>query len=236
MAFIPIAGHVAAKTALTANLVVPGGTVLQWTASPSADIDHYHIYRSGTDGIVNPHEAPYAETEETTYVDTDIPLTGILAYLVRAVDSGGIEESNIAMMACLFMVGGESVIAFPCEPRAVTAEPGEAGVIAVKWLYNPRKEEGGPGAAHEARVYWDAGTGTVDFTTPKATVLLSHPLTASWWSWTSEALVDEATYKFVVRIATAAWPVGWETQNVDEHSATVSTATPGSPTLSADVV
>jgi hypothetical protein len=135
-------------------------------------------------------------------------------------------------MVRALIVGGVAVTAIPAEPRAATATATAGATITVKWLYNPRKEEGGPGAAHEARVYWDAGTGTIDFGTPVATVALNHPKTADWWSWQSDAL----TYRFVVRIATEAAPAGYETQNVDEHSATASDSAPTPPTLSAAIV
>jgi hypothetical protein len=149
-------------------------------------------------------------------------------------------------MVRALIIEGVAVTAIPAEPRAVTAQATAGATITVKWLYNPRKEEGGPllrqgfggqaGAAHEARLYWDAGTGTVDFGTPVATVALDHPKTADWWSWQSDALTNGVTYRFVVRIATDAWPAGFETQNVDEHSATASDSAPRAPTLSAAVV
>jgi hypothetical protein len=69
-----------------------------------------------------------------------------------------------------------------------------------------------------------------------ATVALNHPKTADWWSWQSDALTNAMTYRFVVRIATDAWAAGYETQNVDEHTATASDSAPTAPTLSAAVV
>jgi hypothetical protein len=139
-------------------------------------------------------------------------------------------------MVRALIVGGVAVTAIPAEPRAVTAQATAGATITVKWLYNPRKEEGGPGAAHEARLYWDAGTGTVDSGMPVATVALGHPKTADWWSWQNGSLEDETAYRFVVRIATDARPAGLETQNVDEHAATASDSAPTAPTLSAAVV
>lgn len=35
-------------------------------------------------------------------------------------------------------------------------------------LYDPRSREHWPGASHEARVYWEAGSATVDFCSPLA--------------------------------------------------------------------
>lgn len=33
--------------------------------------------------------------------------------------------------------------------------------------------------AAEARIYWDAGTGTIDWSAPKATVPMNHPTAAT---------------------------------------------------------
>ena len=203
------------------------------TESPSEDFDHYNIYRS-YEGKIDLSGAPYATAASFPWSEV-LTSSGDYLYLFRAVDADGLEEANVSAMVRVLIVGGVAVTAIPAEPRAVTAQATAGATITVRWLYNPRKEEGGPGAAHEARVYWDAGTGTVDFGTPLATVALNHPKTADWWSWQSDALEDGTTYKFVVRIATDASLSGYETQNVDEHAATASDSAPTPPTLSAAI-
>ena len=61
-------------------------------------------------------------------------------------------------------------------------------------------------AAHEARIYWDNGTGTVSYASPAATVAMNNPTEEASYSWDSGVLTDEQEYLFVLRIATAAQP------------------------------
>ena len=44
------------------------------------------------------------------------------------------------------------------------------------------------------------------------------------------------TYHFSVRVATAAWPAGIETQNTDEHAAVADTTVPDAPVSSARII
>ena len=118
----------------------------------------------------------------------------------------------------------------------MAADPVAGGKVEVSWLYDPYREYLGPGVAHEARIYWDNATGTIDYSSPKATVALGNPTKADRYSWTSEPLTDDQEYLFVVRIATAAWPSGIETQNADEHAAKPDSEVPATPTLTAEVV
>lgn len=124
-------------------------------------------------------------------------------------------------------------------PRA--RKPTGAGVHVspnpvLEWLYDPRYEEYGPGAAHGARIYWDAGTGAVDFSAPHATVLMNHPMKATRYTWQSGPLTDGQTHRFVLRVATAPWPDALQTQNTDEHAATADSSVPTAPILSAQAI
>jgi len=67
----------------------------------------------------------------------------------------------------------------------------------------PRYRQRSPGAAHEARIYWDAGTGEIDFAAP---------------------------------YATAPWPDGIETQNIDERSGAPDFSVPAASLLAAHIV
>ncbi len=93
----------------------------------------------------------------------------------------------------------------------------------------------GEGGAAEARIYWDAGTGTVDFGTPVGTVSLGGPVAPARYAWTSGKLTPGETYLWVVRIATAG---GVETQNVRSvvSAAPDSAGVPTTPDLFATVV
>ena len=120
--------------------------------------------------------------------------------------------------------------------RMALAEATPDGKIEVGWLYRPWKEVNGPGAAFEARIYWDAGTGTVDFDEPHATVAMGGPTAEASYDWESGVLENEQEYRFVVRIATAAWPAGIETQNTGEVYATADSVQPSQPVLQAQLI
>jgi len=47
----------------------------------------------------------------------------------------------------------------PAESLIVTAKAVFGGRIELEWLYDPAYEHLGPGAAYEARIYWDADAG-----------------------------------------------------------------------------
>ena len=214
---------------------IPVALTLTWTASPSRDADHYHIYASTRNAVIILNGVPHAEAATSPYEENVGGFSGRYQHLVRAVDAEGKEEANISEMVSVALQDGVQ-IAQPAEPRIVGAEAAAGGKIEVSWLYDPYFEYLGPGAAHEGRVYWDNGTGTIDWDTPKTTVVMSNPTTAVWWSWTSEALVDEQEYLFAVRIATAAHPDGIETQNTDEHAATPDSDVPSTPVLTGEII
>ena len=127
-------------------------------------------------------------------------------------------------------------VALPAEPRIVEARPIAGGCIELEWLYDPRYEKPpSSGAAAEARIYWDAGTGEIDFTAPHATVPMNSPMKATRYTWQSEPLPDGQTCHFTIRIATTPWPAGTETQNTDTRAATTDSSVPSAPILSAQV-
>lgn len=209
-----------------------GTLTIDADASPSDDIDHYAVYLSGSEGKIELHEAP-DYTPSSLPIDIDVSSTsGILNVLVRAVDSDGKEEANISQAVRVLLDSG-SETAYPAAPRDIQASAVESGKIKVRFLYDPYYEENGPGAADEARIYWNGGSGAVDWSTPKATVNMSGPTEAAYLSWTSGALTDGTSYKFGVRIANSA---GDETQNTGTASATADTDTPDAATLEAEVV
>jgi hypothetical protein len=115
--------------------------------------------------------------------------------------------------------------------------------MVVEFLYDPRYEDPAPpwgavagiGAAVEARIYSDGGTGTVDFGTPVATVNLSGPVAPARYTWTSDGLTPGATYLWVVRIATSG---GIESRNTRAVGAAVPVPTdvPAAPEIAASVV
>jgi len=208
---------------------------LDWTPSTSADVDHYAIRRSDAGGEVELSGPVHATAVSPPWSEDVTGLIGEYQYLVRAVDSDGNEEANISQ-AILVVLDEDGPTALPAEPRLVEARAIAGGRIELEWLYDPAYEYLGPGAAHEARIYWDAGTGEIDFTESHATVLMNNPTSATRFTWQSTPLTDGQEYRFVVRIANHPWPDGVETQNADEHAAVCDATQPSAPSLTAAII
>ncbi len=203
--------------------------------SPSADVDVYRILQSDAEGMIDLKGAPAYEGAGLTWQREFTDETGIYAWLARAVDTDGQEEQGITrVLASAF--GAGAVTAYPAEPLMVRADPIAGGKVDVAWHYAPWQETGGPGAAFEARIYWDDATGTVDYSSPHATVAMGSPTKDADYSWQSGVLADGEDHLFVVRIGTAAHPDGVETQNTDEHVATPNADVPTTPTVTAQVI
>jgi hypothetical protein len=210
--------------------------VVSWTASPSADVASYRVRSSAGDELLELTAAPVQESAGLTWTKVFTDETGQWIVNVRAVDADGNEEANISRTISLTFTAG-LLVAAPVEPDSVCAVAASGGKIEVGWLYRPWKEAPpGTGAAYEARVYGDSGTGTVDWDTPLDTVLMDGPTSEAAYAWTSGALTDGVTYRFGVRIATAAWPDGVETQNLGVVYATADSDVPATPELTAQVV
>jgi hypothetical protein len=208
--------------------------VLDWGESPSADVVAYSVYRS-MDGPIR-LAVPYRTVAGPPWTDTVFDdWTGVVTYLVRAVDADGNEEANIREVLVVPVQNGVVGVALPAEPRIVEARPIAGGRIEFEWLYDPTYEYLGPGAAHETRIYWDAGTGCVDFSEPHATVPMNHPTKAIRYTWQSASLTDGQTYRFTIRIATAPWPDGTEAQHVADYVVSVGSSAPSPPLLAAEL-
>jgi hypothetical protein len=225
-----VAGQAGIVTALIGDLARIGKVevVLGWDESPSPDVVAYNVYRA-LDAPIR-LAVPYRTVAGPPWTDTVFDdWTGVITYLVRALDADGNEEGNIREVLVVPVQNGVVGITLPAEPRIVEVRAISGGRIELEWLYDPAYEYLGPGAAHEARIYWDAGTGAVDFSAPHATVPMNHPTKATRYTWQSSPLTDGQTCRFTIRIATAAWPSGLETQNTDEHRATADLDAPTTP-------
>lgn len=202
-------------------------------ASPSADVASYVFRSSDGSKELDLDSTPVQDSGSLTYTKVFTTETGWYIINCRAKDSDGIEEANIARTVAVLVSGG-SEVGIPAAPRIVRAEPVSGGKVEIKWFYDPADEDpASGGAAYEARIYWNNGSGDVSFASPHATVSMGNPTTAAWHTWTSGALSDGTEYAFVVRIGTATSPNGEETTNTDEHAATPDSTEPGKPVLSA---
>ena len=206
---------------------------LDWTVSDSADIAGYQI-RKGLNGYIDRADDVYATDVTPPWTDS-IEGDAHVIYGLQAYDASGNVEGNIEEMV-QFLVQDGVVTSFPVAPRRVIVTPIAGTKLRVSWIYSPWQEVNDPGAAYEARIYYDNATGTIDYTAPHATVALSNPTAEASYSWDSAGLVNGQEYRFVVRIATAADPSGFETQNTDEHAGTADSGTATAVTLAATVV
>jgi len=212
-----------------------GTLTISWQASPSLDVASYRVRSSAGADSLDLASEPVQDSAETSYEQVFTDEDGVWIFLVRAVDGAGNEEGNIRQIVAIPFQDGAPA-ARPAEPRWVEARAIENGKINLEWLYDPRYEENGPGAAYEARIYWDAGTGAVDYGLPLDTVLMDRPTAPARYTWQSGPLTDGQTYRFTIRIATALWPSGIKTQNTDEHAATADSSVPATPVLVVETV
>ena len=211
-----------------------GTLTLTWTASPSGDVAGYRVRSSYGQAALDLRTAPVQDSSETTYEQNFTHETDTYLFSVRAVDTNSNEEANISQVVVVPFENGAPA-ALPAEPLLVEARAISGGRIELEWLYDPALEYLGPGAAHEARIYWDAGTGEMDWSAPHATVAMNNPAEAARYSWQSGVLSDGQEYRFVVRVATAAWPAGIEPENSKECSAVADMTLVHAPTLSVEV-
>ncbi len=212
-----------------------GTLTLTWTASPSGDVAGYRVRSSKGKPTLDLGSAPVRDSLDTTYEQNFTNETGTYLFSVRAVDSDGNEEANISQVVVIPFENGAPA-ALPAEPLLVEARAISGGRIELEWLYDPALEYLGPGAAHEARIYWDGGTGEMDWSAPHATVAMNNPAQAARYSWQSGVLTDGQEYRLVVRIATAGFPDGIETENSKECSAVADTTGAEAPALCAKAV
>ncbi len=212
-----------------------GTLTVTWDASTSADVATYRVRSSAGEPVLLLDSAPVQDSASLSYEQVFTTETGVWIFSVRAVDSDGKEEANVSQVVAVAFASG-SLTAFPASPRILLAEASAGGKVTLAWLYEPADESGGPGAAFEARVYYDNATGTVDYSTPLDTVVMGSPTEVDWHEWESDALVDEQEYRFAVRVATAAHPAGIEDPNTHEVTVTPDSDSPDAPVLTAEVV
>ena len=212
-----------------------GKLTLTWTASPSADVAGYRVRSSAGLATLDLRSAPVQDSPDTTCEQIFTTETGTWLFSVRAVDSDGKEEANLSQVVAVPFENGAPA-ALPAEPLLVEARAISGSRIELEWLYDPAYEYLGPGAAHEARIYWDAGTGIMDWSAPHTIVAMNNPIEAARYLWQSGVLTDGQEYRFVVRIGTAARPEGHETTNTDTHAATADADLPTAPEMTAQVI
>lgn len=128
--------------------------------------------------------------------------------------------------------------------RAWSRSPSTSGgTMVIELLYDPRYGDppppwgssAGEGSTSGARIYWDVGTGTIDFGAPVSTLSLDGPVLPARHAWAGGELPPGATCFWVVQIVTVN---DIETQNTRAVSATAasSASPPATPDIAAVVL
>lgn len=199
---------------------------VSWTASTSADVDHYAIRHNSGSGPVSLLDAAEDTAAGASWTIDLTGLTGEYQFLVRAVDSDSKEEQNLSQMV-RFAVNAGVLEPYPDIPRNVRVDPAAGGKVTVKFSYYPSREVNGPGGAATANIYNDAGTGTVNYGATVGTLAMSAPTTLQEWTYTSGVLAND-TYLYAVRIESTN---GVETTNTDTYSVSVDDSSPAAVDL-----
>jgi len=191
----------------------------------------YRVRSSKGQATLDLRSAPVQDSLDTTYDQTFTHETGTYLFSVRAVDLDGNEEANISQVVAIPFENGTAA-ALPAEPLLVEARAISGGRIELEWLYDLALEYLGPGAAHEARIYWDGGAGVIDWSAPHVMVAMVILLKPRATRGSRSCLRT----RFVLRIATDAFPARIETQNSEACSTIPDTTAAQSPRLFAQII
>ncbi|NOY45598.1 MAG: hypothetical protein GXP50_09130 [Deltaproteobacteria bacterium] len=109
----------------------PGEIEVTWEASPSADVDHYEIYRGeGADPDLSAD--PYESTRELSFTDTAVVAGLEYRYAVVAVDRAGNRSEPSDIVAAEAVAGeGPAITGVTVEPFGKPVKPGETVTITV---------------------------------------------------------------------------------------------------------
>lgn len=208
---------------------------ITWGASPSSDVDHYAIRHNSGSGPIQIDDAPEDTTVLLTFSIDLTGLTGGYEFLVRTVDGDSKEEQNIGRLVSIQVIAGVAQ-GTPASPVNIAANSIAGSKAQVRFRYYPSSEQGFAvgGIAKEARIYYDNGTGVIDFVTPLGLVAMDFPTVPTSYSFDSGVL-SNGDYLFAVRIATATAGGGVETTNDEERAVTINSDVPAATNLLVEV-
>ncbi len=182
--------------------------------------DEFNIYR-GQDGSIDYSTAVATMDLTDTEVQIaaqDLPVNTIWHYVRRQLSECALESDPSDPCLVQIDADGEMILDTPNIPDSAAVEQVAGAKLKVRWRYSELAQEIAPTGF---RLYIDAGSG-FDFDTPDATVAFALG-GGPEFSWTSGALNDGQTYKFVVR----AYRTGsGETQNTSFLSAVARSSGP----------
>ena len=204
-----------------------------WTESASSDIDHYAIYLSGDDGVLE-FDGDITDTTTGTSWEYEFAagITGTFGVMVRAVDATEMERGIFNVE--YFALSGSSLLCLANEPAAISAgQSVHEGKAQVTFTYDARDEIG---IAVEARFFSNSTPGgPIDWLEPVDTMPIEHRNEPTARQWISAALAP-GEHIFGVRMGTDVYPNGFETLNIDDYPVTISAPPSTPPDLGADVV
>lgn len=203
--------------------------VLTWTASGSADLDHYNVYR-GFNTELELSAAAHDTATGTTWQERQVGTTGHFEFLLRAVDGAGNEEDGLEAMVQVDLDKG-AIVERPNAPATVLAQAIAAGQVQVRAAYD---RSGEVGTATTIRIYVNDGAGgAMDWNTPVGTGTLATGLDHQVIEIDSSGLTGGLTYDVGIRARTAG---GTESDNTDTTEVTTDATAPGAAVLTTDIV
>ena len=203
---------------------------MTYTASGSADVHHYAIYRGDAGAAVELTGSVHDTDAASPWEDGVTGLTGRYEYLLRAVDADTNEEANLSQMIVIDLVNGVQV-SRPNSPVIGGAEAIAGGEVRVHARYD---REGETGVATSIRMYVNDGAGgAMDWGTSKGSATLPTGHDFFFVDMDSTGLIGAKTYLVGIRARTDA---GVEDSNTETVSILTDATPPGAPTLTAEIV
>jgi len=118
----------------------------------------------------------------TSYAEADLLGCTTYYYRVRNLNGDGVPTAYASF-------SGVTANTVPSPPSGLTAAANAGGTVGLSWALSPTEGVNG------YRLYWDAGTGTVSYAAPLAT------LGAAATGYTTAVLTSSASYTFALRAA-----------------------------------
>ncbi|MEK7396272.1 MAG: fibronectin type III domain-containing protein, partial [Candidatus Poribacteria bacterium] len=149
-------------------------------------------------------------TTQLTYDSTDLLKSGSarIYFHIRPVDKAGNWNSDASHLGAILID-----IQTPQPPNNLTSAPQPGGKIMLSWKASESND------VTKYNVYWDSGTGSVDYA---KTIAIVNSSGSANYEWTSSALTNGKTYSFSVRAEDQA-------SNEEKNTKTVSTIADDQP-------
>jgi len=155
-----------------------GELLVSWTNPTDKDFSHIHIYRSTNQGILG--NLVYDNVLGSNFLDKGLINNTSYYYVIHSVDAVGNETTNNEQYA-----GVPQDLTPPAPPENISAFVISINTVLLTWTSSNSEDIFG------YNIYWDNGTGIIDYSKPLASLL--HPATV----WVSNPL-DNGQYHFAV--------------------------------------